>query len=280
VNNDIDPAVMKSAVVTFGDEGGWQLTGIGGMLDRESFYGLAARDIISPDPFYQFGSDGYDAFRLAIPLGGWTIGGNWLASGADTENGWSVDLTGKLFGRKIWAEYAKLREDFSNDEDLTGGDKAWVAGLNLIDSASLKLGASYGEVDSDYFVLFSLLNPQSQYAADYIDWADRPLFLSKDNVAKGWEVVAELPRLFGEGNSVKVRYYDGKQYDWFAPEGNWMDADAVWTVTWTRALAANADFSLMYGQRETKNVLRNTTEFGTANQDSLKTLRAEFLVRF
>jgi hypothetical protein len=287
---------------------GWNLTGVAGLAERESFGGQGA------DVFGSIGQDGYHAWRLEVPFGGYTtVGLNWLGSGAASENGWSADLAGRLLGFNYSLEYATLRDNAAG-VDLASEDTAYVASVDLIDSASVKVNAKYGRVEECYALchdaagvwgsgwsrlpllwgnLFgvdtgiwnlpmSALHPYASVAEDYIDWIDRPLFLNPQNVAKGYELMVELPHLLGSNSPLTVRYYDGDAYnprylDGTPGAAKWRDADRVWTVSMTRNIAPNVDWTLLYGRREVKNVLQPDP---LGPQDDLQVLRTEVMIRF
>lgn len=297
---------FNAAKVVWGEPTGWNLTGIAGLFEREAFDGQGA------DLFGTMGQDGYDAWRLAVPFGGYTtLAVNWLGSGFASETGFSADIAGRIFGFDYSVEYAKLADNAAG-LDIQDDDTAYVASVDLVDSASVKLNAKYGLVEPYYALCvdpatgtlgggwsrvpviigpalgldtaiwnlpLSALHPYASVAADYVDWVDRPLFLSPSNVAKGWEIMVELPNLLGSNSPLTVRYYDGKAYNpgWIdgipgAPK--WRDADRVWTVSLTRNIAENVDWTLLYGRREVENVL------SPGSADPLQVLRSEVMVRF
>jgi hypothetical protein len=304
VDNDI--ASFNAVKAMWGDPQGWNLTGIGGLFDREAFDGQGA------DVFGSIGQDGYHAWRMGIPIGSAnTVGVNWLGSGFAGESGWSADLAGKILGFNYSVEYAKMDKNAAG-LDIPDDDNAYVGSVDLVDTSSVKLNAKYGRVEPFYALSadssgvlgggwsrlpmlvgltgidpaiwnlpFSALHPYSSVAADYIDWIDRPLFLDPSNVAKGWEVMVKLPNLLGPNSPLTLRYYDGKAYnpDWFTglSTDKWRDADPVWTVALTRNIAENVDWTLLYGRREVKHVLQPDP---TYSQDDLQVLRTEIAIRY
>jgi hypothetical protein len=310
VDNEIHS--LPAVKLMWGEPTGWNLTGVGALAERESFDGQGA------DVFGTIGQDGYDAWRLAVPFGGYnTLGLNWLGSGGGSETGWSADLAGRILGFNYSLEYAKLRTNIA-DVDVEDDDTAYVASVDLIDSSSVKLNAKYGVVEPGYALCttspiaplvpwalgggwsrlpvtiggtdiwnlpLSALHPYASVAADYIDWLDRPLFLNPQNVAKGYEIVVELPNLLGRNSPLTVRYYDGDAYNPGYLSGTstakWRDADRVWTVSLTRSIAPDVDWNLTYGRREVKNVLQPdpASPFGFG-QDEVQALRTEVMIRF
>lgn len=209
-------------------------------------YGVGAEAIVSGSRMYEaLGQDNYNLFYVDLGfIPGWTIGGNWLQSGFNQEQGWSASLTGCVFGLGLYGEFATLTQwpngtDFADlnyngvkdpDEgNLSNSDAAWLAGLTWQNSW-LELTGEYGQVDAGYafapafggwdpssgagfFNLpLSALHPRAEIDPYDINWVDRPLFLDPTNIAKGWHGVLNFPTLLGEGNSLKVSWASGDAY--------------------------------------------------------------------
>lgn len=210
-------------------------------------YGVGAEALVSGSAMYE--ASGQDNFNLFyVDLGfipGWTIGGNWLESGFNREQGWSASLTGCIFGLGLYGEFATLTQwpngtDFAdlnlNDiKDAGEGDiddaknDAWLAGLTW-KSNWLELTGEYGRVgvgyafapafggwapigDPGFFNLpLSALHPRAEIDPYDINWVDRPLFLDATNIAKGWHAVLGFPTILGQGNSLKVSYANGDAF--------------------------------------------------------------------
>jgi hypothetical protein len=249
----VDAAVTGDAP---GD--GITLTAVMGMLDREAFGGYTALLPRWPDPnavsgvTRNGGMDNYAIYSVAIPIGGdWKIAGNYLATGFGSEQGWSVDLTGKFWGLDLWGEWATLTS-FPDGTDQTGADtpvdldeedNAWIVGLGWSNN-DLAVRGQYGVVEPLYAICgfdkdgwdpvglgamltgwggspatngylnlpLSLLHPVEEFNPHFVNWVDRPLFLDATNVARGYEVALTLKRLLGERTPVSIRYYDGDAY--------------------------------------------------------------------
>jgi hypothetical protein len=209
-------------------------------------YGVSAEAIVSGSAMYEAaGQDNYNLFYVDLGfIPGWSIGGNWLESGFNREQGWSASLTGCVLGLGLYGEFATLTQwpngtDYA-DLNLNGikdpgegnideSNEAWLAGLTWKNSW-LELTGEYGQVDAGYafapalggwdavgaggyFNLpLSALHPRAEIDPYDINWVDRPLFLDPTNIAKGWHAVLNFPTLLGEGNSLKVSWADGDAY--------------------------------------------------------------------
>ena len=58
----------------------------------------------------------HDRIDLALARD-WKLGGNWLNSGFNQEQGWSVSLTGPVYGLNLYGEYSKLTQ-WPNGDDF------------------------------------------------------------------------------------------------------------------------------------------------------------------
>jgi hypothetical protein len=308
-------------------------------LDREAFGSQSTGPVGLPDDIAgtgasemeTWGQDTYMVARLGLPLGGWSVGGNWLQNGFFDEQGWSVDVSGSLLGRPVSLEYATLlrnaagvkQSDWSDSDALgVDDDAAYVASVGLLDNASLSLGAKYGQVEPLYaFAIsenngvigftggfapirggdgylnlpMSLLHPYAEYSAHDINWVDRPLFLDATNVARGWEVNLTLKSLLGMSTPLNIRYYDGDAYcedylAWLLAGGDssgidkpdkWRDGDAVFVASLTKEVAEDVNFTVLYGRRQVKNVLRpNPDADSDYLADPIQVIRGELSVAF
>lgn len=135
-----------------------------GMLDREQFYGMSTSGLVF-DLSETDGQDNYNLYSIDWALSdNWCVGGTWLHSGFNEEQGWSADLTGKIWGLDFYGEYAQLMdwptgEDFfdlngdgvegAGEVPLDDSDTAWLAGLKW-DSSAFCITGEYGEVDAGY----------------------------------------------------------------------------------------------------------------------------------
>jgi hypothetical protein len=230
-----------------------------GMLDREQFWGMSTSPLVAV-PGQTDGQDNYNLFSLDWMLSdNWGIGGTYLESGYNREQGWSADLTGRV-GEDwcFYGEYAQLLDwptgtdfnDISDDgvEDpgevpLSDSDTAWLAGLKW-DPGSVVITGEYGEVDAGYALSFagagwmevagafggfnlplSAMHPNASVDPHDINWIDRPVFLDPTNIARGWHVNVTFPELLGEGTPLSIDYSDGDGYtpeflDWLALGGS------------------------------------------------------------
>jgi len=220
------------------------------MLDVEEFLGRTAPQPLGLDidgePLETNGQDNINLFYLDWAFAGdWKLGGNWLDSGFNKEQGWSVSLSGPLYGLGLYGEYAKLTqwpigEDFADfDQDgvrelgevtlSTAGDAAWLAGLKW-SNPWIALTGEYGKVEAGYALAggfggwdaalgpgffnlpLSLLHPRAEIDPYDINWIDRPLFLDPTNIAKGWHFQATFPNLLGQKTPLTVSYASGDAY--------------------------------------------------------------------
>ena len=247
--------------------------GLWGMLDLEMFYGRSDNAIaqtigmympVSDLPFglpqvpgerrESSGQDNYNLYWLDYAISkDWSIGGTWLESGFNKEQGWSANLKGKAYGVELYGEYAQLldwptgddfadwnangREDAANAETpLSNSDSAWVAGLRW-SNPTVAITGEYGQVDAGYafsvpghgwtavppglpgsvemtFNLpLSALHPNAEVDPHDINWVDRPLFLDPTNIARGYHVDVTFPELLGKNTPLSVSYMNGDAYN-------------------------------------------------------------------
>jgi hypothetical protein len=148
--------------------GDWSWGALWGMLDREQFFGASTSPLVPPG-IETSGQDNYNLYSLDWAVtDSWDLGGSWLESGFNKEQGWSVDLTGEAFGLDWYGEYAKLTdwptgEDFfdlnangleeAGEVPLADSDTAWLAGLKW-SNPTLCITGEYGEVDAGYALAF------------------------------------------------------------------------------------------------------------------------------
>ena len=123
----------------------------------------------------------------------------------------------------------------------------------------MSLSAKYGEIEPNYRPRFSLLYPYSSVNAFDTDWVDRPLYLSPDNVTRGFE--GNIACVFGNDWTVQGRVYFG---DKITNAIN-TSADLVWSARLKKQLTKNVAASLLYGERQVDKILSG---------EKLRTLRA------
>jgi len=186
-------------------------------------------------------TDGQAVVRAGLDLGGnIDLSATYLATGMMEQKGWSADVGLKLLSRQVNVSYAQLTETAAG-ASLDDDNTVWMVGVpKLIDSGALSIGASYGEVEAAYAA-----NGTSVLTTPYLlnpleNAFDRPVFLDPANVAKGWEVNAQVKLL---SVPLKIRYYDGDNL-----AGN--DANSVTTVSLTKKLSPVANLELLYGVQE------------------------------
>jgi hypothetical protein len=212
------------------------------------------------------------------------------------------------------------------------GRNAWLGGVTW-DSSWVSLTGEYGQIDpgyafspagagfstvgpwvggSDFFTFnlpLSALHPLAESSAHDINWVDRKLFLDPTNIAKGWHVAADFPKLLGKDTGVCVSYASGEAYNpqflsYMAIKGlaapslviakpsEWVDADTVWTVQLDHQVNSNVTARLLYGRRDADKVLSKqqvpiaTSVVGStvvnhfAINDAIQVIRAELAVGF
>jgi len=317
---DNDQEAIKALRADFGT-GSLRVGTLLGMLDNEQFLG-ATSSFPNPAPFVGEpaeinGQDNINLLYLDWAFAGdWKLGGNWLNSGFNMEQGWSVSLSGPVYGLGLYGEYSKLLkwpngEDTAGRLDLDDSDTAWMAGLKW-SNPWVALQGEYGQVDAGYSFAFtgggwdaffgpvfgegifnlplSALHPRAEIDPHDINWIDRPLFLDPTNIAKGWHVQATFPTLL-KSMPLTVSYASGDAYNpeylaWLAEGGSnsrlerpdkWMDADPVWWVKLSRQMSDSVTASLLYGRREVDNVIAPVP--GEFN-DPIQVIRAEVAVQF
>ena len=273
---DNDQEAIKALRADFGGDR-LRIGTLLGMLDDEQFLGRTAPIPQGVDANGEAlptdGQDNINLFYLDWKFAGdWTLGGNYLNSGFNRENGYSVSLNGTLFGLGLYGEWSKLTDwptgddfaDFDGDSiqtsdeaSLSDSDSAWLAGLNYC-NPWITLNGEYGQVDAGYsFALtdggwdaffgpgvfnlpLSALHPRAEVDPYYINWVDRPLFLDPTNIARGWHLQATFPTLLGESNSLTVSYATGDAYNpdylaWLFNGGSTQDPVVVSPDRWRNA---------------------------------------------
>ncbi|HEY3379921.1 MAG TPA: S-layer homology domain-containing protein [Armatimonadota bacterium] len=182
----------------------------------------------------------------------YSITGTYLASGLGAQRGWSVGAKAKIFSIPLYGEFARLTRgtvtptlgglavnDVPTDN---GSNKAWVVGADLLNNwKGVSLSGKYGEVESQYDPILSNLHPYASVNAYDTDWVDRPLFLSTENVAHGWE--GRLNFAFAKTWNLQLRAYDGNKVDG-------TNAGLAWTAMLKKALSEKVSANITYGQRE------------------------------
>ena len=201
-----------------------------------------------------------------------SIIGEYLLTGLNSQRGWGVGATAKIFGVDLFGEYAKLDRTFSGQDTDAAG---WVVGANLLkDWNNFDLTARYGQLDHGFNPFYSELYPYAAVNAFDTDSIDRPLFLNPENVAQGQEITANY-RISDTWN------ISGRVY-WGNPLGfAYLDeehADAVYGATLTKKLGPGATASLSYFERQLD--MAFFTGVISESEQTAKMLRGEIAFEF
>jgi len=230
-----------------------------GMLDRSSgdYYGNDTNDTLSRQDALAYAYLGLNSSKFKLL-------GTYLQSGYGSDEGYGVSASARLFGTRLFGEWAHqiwAATPGGGGVKLTDRNDAWVAGVDLLtDWHGISLTGRYGEVECGYDMILSNLYPFAAVNAYDISWIDRPLFLDKNNVTKGWEATAKWA--FAKNWALMGRMYDGNRR-------NGDDADRVIIGGIQAKVNSNVTATLLYGQRELQGIPAFTGE------DRLKVLRAE-----
>jgi len=232
----------------------WQINDIfGSNFDVDAFMGGADAVFtagLGDDP-YNFESaagrnDVYGSARVAYSRPTWTLGANYLHSGVNREQGWSVDLAAQIWGRDVRAEYAKQRKTFFG-ADPGDDDAAWLASADLWRGSSWRLTGFYSSVEDDYDVVNSILHPyyetldaNENIIPGYVPWEKwlrNPLALNNTRTLGG-----HLDFRLGS-MPFTVAYFDLKE-----KEGPALPYDQLWAVSTSKQLADGVTANLTYAQ--------------------------------
>jgi len=212
------------------------------------------------NPFQAQDTVGYG--YLGWGKGDFSVVGTWLGSGYGDQDGWSVGADGKLYGIRLFGEFAKLTAGV-NDQNLSD-NAGWVVGSDILNNWNgLSLTGKYGRIGRGFNPVFSSLNPYAAHNAYDINWVDRPLYLDPNNVTQGWD--AEARYAFAKSWLLQGRIYGGSHQEAGLAT---MGADTVWTVGLKKQLTDGVSASAMYGVRGVRNRATDTKLF------DFKTLRA------
>ena len=223
---------------------------------------VSATDPINVQDSFVYGYLGYSTKRFSLV-------GAYLQSGYGSDRGWSISADTRLLGNfRIFGEFAQQTRATvpgGGSVSLDTGRNAWVAGVDLLNNwHGLSLTGRYGELQSNYNPILSNLYPYAAVSAYDTNWIDRPLFLDRNNVAKGWEAV--LNWNFAHDWALQGRMYQGKRVG-----GSPLNttADTVWTVGLRKKISDSVSANVLYGQRD-------LNEFTLPSGDSkIKALRGE-----
>jgi len=247
------------------------------LVDRETWipFGATGAPPIQSNPFAA-PQDFFAYAYLGFNLGDWNSVFTVLPNGYGLDRGWSLGLEGKLFGHRLFGEFANYfpQGDFFDDifDINTGTSSAYVVGADLLnDWHGLSLTGRVGKLGRDYNPRLSALYPYASVNAFDTDWIDRPLFLSQYNVNDGWE--ADLRWTFAGNWQLRGRFY--KPFSGFDPSagsaipGNPTPPpleNEVWTVSLRKPIADGVSANVGYSVRQDYQLLG----------DDLQELRAGF----
>jgi len=211
---------------------------------------LIDRAVSASDPL--FAQDAFTYLYLGYDFGLLSTNFAVMPTGFATEKGASLALEGKLFGTRLYTQYAHMVAPgtdlwsslFDNIGDADSMD-AVIAGADLLNNwHGLTLSAKYGKVNAGYDSTLSILHPYADVNAYDTGWIDRPLFLDKCNVTAGYEVAARMN--LGSKLQLSGRYYNGTH----EVAGEATQADPVFTVALKHEIANGVWGNLTYGQRQ------------------------------
>jgi hypothetical protein len=243
-----------------------QLTDLWGTsLDLDTFVGGANPDYsFGPESGVQSASDTYAAVRLQYDRPNWMLAGNYLIQGYGREEAWSVDAWWKYWGnRELRAEYAQLERDAVGHEDFKScfGDVTPSALLVLADLWKAKnwsLRALYADVDGDYDVYYSTLNPY--YETLTTNWTniDRDSFIPWERWLRNVPIFSNMQTIGGTlafrvgAWPFEVSYYDlDSNYTQPCTTRELeLGYDALWSVRLTKEVADGVNVDLTYAHEE------------------------------
>jgi len=235
-------------------------TAIGGITPVQALFAAAPQDFFA----YAY---------LGFNLGDWNMVFAALPNGYQTDRGWSLGVEGKLFGHRLFGEFANYFPSGDFFDDIfninVGTSSAYVAGVDILnDWKGLSLTGRVGQLGQNYNPRLSALYPYSSVNAFDIDWIDRPLFLSQYNVADGWE--ADLRWTFANDWQLRARVYDTFNADdnpgtaIGAPTPSALD-NMVYAVSLKKPIANGVTANVLWALRK---------DYQLLGGDDLQTLRA------
>ena len=227
----------------------------------------AGAPLVTPNRLQQ---DPVEYAYIGWGKGDLSIVGTVLGSGYGDQEGWSIGADGKLYGVRLFGEFADMNSDTNGNDPVYGtnlkhDDEAFVVGADVLNNWNgLSVTAKYGRLGRGFNPTFSSVNPYSAYNAYDIDWIDRSMFLDPNNVTQGWDLEARYA--FAKSWLLQGRVYGGQHQD--ASGEATTNADTVYTLALKKQLADGINASLLYG-------IRGVHDFSTgAGLSDLKTVRA------
>jgi hypothetical protein len=127
-------------------------------LEADFFFGGAEYDLGNS---FGFNNDGYGAARLAYTRPHWSVGGTWLATGVQHEEGWSADIWAEIFNRDLMFEYAEVLQfmDGTRWPSSYNPASAWMGSLELVDNPDFTLTGMASRCSGMYTMFYSAVNP-------------------------------------------------------------------------------------------------------------------------
>jgi len=151
--------------------------------------------LVPPALASQDGQDGYLAMAASYARPSWKIGAEWLADGYAKEEGWAADFWTKFWGREFYAQYAQMLTTRDNrDVDFWAHSEpaAIMAMLDVWKGKNWALRGFYSDVDAEYDVWYSTLNPyyenyggEAAGSVPWERWLRNPLALTNVEVLGG-----------------------------------------------------------------------------------------------
>jgi hypothetical protein len=130
----------------------------GSNLEADFFFGGAEYDLGNS---FGFNNDGYGAARLAYTRPHWSLGGTWLATGVQHEEGWSADIWAEIFNRDLMFEYAEVLQfmDGTRWPSSYNPASAWMGSLEIVDNPDFTLTGMASRCSGMYTMFYSAVNP-------------------------------------------------------------------------------------------------------------------------
>jgi len=182
-----------------------------------------------PPNFVAEDADGYLALRASYGAPSWQLGGNYLVSGVSRQNvitypggiaypnlindetAYSVDFWAEIWDREIFFEAARIKEHANRPVAPHISDPmAYMGSVELWESDNFKLTGFYSDVDAEYDIYYSSINPYYEVldwrapAGAYIPWER---WLRRPPVLTNFEVMGGTLQFNLAGLPFEVCYY-------------------------------------------------------------------------
>ena len=127
-------------------------------LEADFFFGGAEYDLGNS---FGFNNDGYGAARLAYTRPRWSLGGTWLATGVQHEEGWSADIWTQIGNHDIMFEYAEVLQfmDGTRWPSSANPASAWMGTADVLDLPGLQIRGLVSRCSGQYNMYYSAVNP-------------------------------------------------------------------------------------------------------------------------